>query len=53
MFHDLNTSHVKVNPMNILSFYLIHFNLNTSHVKVNHGYGDFTGRVRTFKYISC
>ena len=51
---NLNTSHVKVNPIGLPRESTYATNLNTSHVKVNRELDDSDFRVCDgFKYISC
>ena len=50
----LNTSHVKVNPLDALHHGSYCINLNTSHVKVNRSTGIKNYiYFKIFKYISC
>mgnify|MGYP004631035791 CR=1 FL=1 len=51
---NLNTSHVKVNPLNRSLTFSATSYLNTSHVKVNQkNRFDLIALVFLFKYISC
>ena len=50
---DFNTSHVNVNPNNLLDNVPSVLYFNTSHVNVNRGWAVRNYLHPTFQYISC